>query len=159
MDYEKMCIRDRIISVSVVVLVVVLDVLAGFALSKLNFPFKNGIYIFLLSALLLPAAAILVPVFPVSYTHLDVYKRQGADNGILVTDRVLGGADTWATSQMCIRDRVVGSALNLKPVLAVRYGEVKVAGLARGQKGAREKLLKAMEKDGGMDKSLSLIHI
>ncbi len=22
----------------------------------------------------------------------------GADNGILVTDRVLGGADTWATS-------------------------------------------------------------
>ena len=23
----------------------------------------------------------------------------GADNGILVTDRVLGGADTWATSQ------------------------------------------------------------
>ena len=87
----------------------------------------------------------------VSYTHLDVYKRQldraamltimnpddkagleaalrlkdqygaevtvvtmglpkaeevlreamamGADNGILVTDRVLGGADTWATSQ------------------------------------------------------------
>ena len=48
---------------------------------------------------------------------------------------------------------VVGSALNLKPVLAVRYGEVKVAGLARGQKGAREKLLKAMEKDGGMDKS------
>ena len=48
---------------------------------------------------------------------------------------------------------VVGSALNLKPVLAVRYGEVNVAGLARGQKGAREKLLKAMEKDGGMDKS------
>ena len=53
----------------------------------------------------------------VSYTHLDVYKRQvvtmglpkaeevlreamamGADKGILVTDRVLGGADTWATS-------------------------------------------------------------
>ena len=23
----------------------------------------------------------------------------GADNGVLVTDRVLGGADTWATSQ------------------------------------------------------------
>ena len=43
-----------------------LDVLAGFALSKLNFPFKNGIYIFLLSALLLPAAAILVPVFQIN---------------------------------------------------------------------------------------------
>ena len=59
-------INSLIISVSVVVLVVVLDVLAGFALSKLNFPFKNGVYIFLLSALLLPAAAILVPVFQIN---------------------------------------------------------------------------------------------
>ena len=42
-------INSLIISVSVVVLVVFLDVLAGFALSKLNFPFKNGVYIFLLS--------------------------------------------------------------------------------------------------------------
>ena len=63
---ETYFINSLIISVSVVVLVVVLDVLAGFALSKLNFPFKNGIYIFLLSALLLPAAAILVPVFQIN---------------------------------------------------------------------------------------------
>ena len=63
---EAYFINSLIISVSVVVLVVVLDVLAGFALSKLNFPFKNRIYIFLLSALLLPAAAILVPVFQIN---------------------------------------------------------------------------------------------
>ena len=46
---------------------------------------------------------------------------------------------------------VVGSALNLKPILSVRYGEVRVAGLARGQKSAWDKVLKTIEKDGGMD--------
>ena len=34
----------------------------------------------------------------------------GADNGILVTDRVLGGADTWATS-------------SVTPLINMRYGE------------------------------------
>ena len=33
----------------------------------------------------------------------------GADNGILVTDRVLGGADTWATSQT-----IAGAIRNLE---------------------------------------------
>ena len=55
-----------IITLLVVALVVIMDILAGFALSKLNFPGKNFIYIFLLSALLLPAAAIMVPVFQIS---------------------------------------------------------------------------------------------
>ncbi|MCI8930403.1 MAG: carbohydrate ABC transporter permease [Lachnospiraceae bacterium] len=59
-------LNSLIISGLVVVLVVTLDLLAGFALSKLNFPFKNAIYLFLLSALLLPAAAILVPVFQIN---------------------------------------------------------------------------------------------
>lgn len=39
---ETYFINSLIISVSVVVLVVVLDVLAGFALSKLNFPLRTG---------------------------------------------------------------------------------------------------------------------
>lgn len=55
-----------IIAVIVVFAVVVMDILAGFALSKLNFPGKSFAYIFLLSALLLPAASIMVPVFQVS---------------------------------------------------------------------------------------------
>ena len=42
---ETYFINSLIISVSVVVLVVVLDVLAGFALSKLSFPLRTG-YIF-----------------------------------------------------------------------------------------------------------------
>lgn len=58
--------NSLIISAATVVLVVTLDVLAGFALSKLNFPCKNLIYLFLLSALLLPAAAIMVPVFQIN---------------------------------------------------------------------------------------------
>lgn len=59
-------INSMIVSSITVFLVVLLDILAGFALSKLNFPFKNVIYVFLLSALLLPAAAILVPVFQIN---------------------------------------------------------------------------------------------
>ncbi len=59
-------VNSLIVSVSAVVLVVLFDILAGFALSKLDFPFKSIIYIFLLSALLLPAAAILVPVFQIN---------------------------------------------------------------------------------------------
>lgn len=46
----------------------------------------------------------------------------------------------------------VGSALNLKPVLEVSGGEVHVAGIARSQKGACEKILKLLEKSGGMDR-------
>ena len=44
----------------------------------------------------------------------------------------------------------VGSALNLKPVLFVQDGQVQVSGLARGRKGAWEKLFRLLEKDGGM---------
>ena len=38
----------------------------------------------------------------------------GADNGILVTDRVLGGADTWATSQT-----LAGAIRNLEYVIII----------------------------------------
>ncbi len=46
---------------------------------------------------------------------------------------------------------VAGSALHLKPIITVVDGEVKVAGIARGCRGAYEKMLKLMEEDGGMD--------
>ena len=43
-----------------------------------------------------------VPVLPMGLPKAEEVLREamamGADNGILVTDRVLGGADTWATS-------------------------------------------------------------
>ena len=55
--------NSLIVCVMSVVVIVVLDILAGFACSKLQFRFKNALYMFLLSALLLPAASILVPIF------------------------------------------------------------------------------------------------
>lgn len=58
--------NSAIISIMVVFTIVLLDLLAGFAISKLQFPFKNFIYIFLLSALLLPAASIMVPIFQIN---------------------------------------------------------------------------------------------
>ena len=43
----------------------------------------------------------------------------GADKGILVTDRVLGGADTWATSQT-----IAGAIRNLEYDLIITGPEV-----------------------------------
>ena len=40
----------------------------------------------------------------------------GADKGVLVTDRVLGGADTWATSTRSALPRVVISALTASKI-------------------------------------------
>ncbi|MFT3984160.1 MAG: carbohydrate ABC transporter permease [Lachnospiraceae bacterium] len=59
-------LNSVLISVMVVFTVVLLDILAGFAFSKMQFPFKNALYLFLLAALLLPSAAILVPIFQIN---------------------------------------------------------------------------------------------
>lgn len=59
-------INSLIIAVMTVFVVVLLDVLAGFAFSKLNFPLKRFFFIFILSALLLPGASILVPIFQIN---------------------------------------------------------------------------------------------
>lgn len=58
--------NSAIIAFMVVFAVVTMDILAGFALSKLKFPCKGAVYIFLLSALLLPAASIMVPIFQIN---------------------------------------------------------------------------------------------
>ena len=59
-------LNSVIISAMVVCTVVLLDILAGFAFSKMQFPFKSALYLFLLAALLLPSAAILVPIFQIN---------------------------------------------------------------------------------------------
>ena len=57
--------------------------MTGYALQRKDFPFRNGImfYIYftsLFSAGLVPFYLLIVQTLkPVSYTHLDVYKRQG----------------------------------------------------------------------------------
>ncbi len=55
--------NSLIVSVISVTAITLLDIYAGFAFSKMNFPMKNALYLFLLSALLLPGAAIMFPVF------------------------------------------------------------------------------------------------
>lgn len=59
-------LNSLIISVSSVICIVIVVVLGAFAFSKLDFPFKHLLYIFVLSALLLPGAVVMVPVFQVS---------------------------------------------------------------------------------------------
>lgn len=46
---------------------------------------------------------------------------------------------------------VAGGLLNLKPVLAVEYGEIKVLGKARGSKQGNNLLVSEIEKAGGVD--------
>jgi len=59
-------LNSTIISVSAVSIVTVIVLMSAFAFSKLNFPYKRLLYTFCLSALMLPGAAILVPVFQLS---------------------------------------------------------------------------------------------
>ncbi len=59
-------LNSLVVSAVTVFVVVLLDVLAGFAFSKLSFPGKNVLYVFIISALLLPAAAIMVPIFQIN---------------------------------------------------------------------------------------------
>jgi ABC-type glycerol-3-phosphate transport system permease component len=58
--------NSLVITVMTVVVVVLLDVLAGFAFSKIDFPLKHFFFVFILSALLLPGASILVPIFQIN---------------------------------------------------------------------------------------------
>lgn len=55
-----------IIAAMTVTVVMIVDILAAFALSKIAFPLKNFVYIFILSALLLPPAAIMMPIFQIN---------------------------------------------------------------------------------------------
>jgi raffinose/stachyose/melibiose transport system permease protein len=65
-NIERFFMNSSIIATMTVAVVSVLVVFAGFAFSKLHFPFKNVLYIFILSALLLPAASIMVPIFQIN---------------------------------------------------------------------------------------------
>ena len=55
-------------------LVVMLSAMAAYALSKIRFRGSGLVYLFFLIGLMVPGEATIIPV---SYTHLDVYKRQG----------------------------------------------------------------------------------
>lgn len=56
-------INSLIVTVLSVFLVVVFVSLAAYSFSKLNYPFKNGIYLLFLTALMIPAASMMFPTF------------------------------------------------------------------------------------------------
>lgn len=59
-------LNSFIISVSSVLIVMTIVVLSAFAFSKMDFPFKNFFYLFVLCGLMLPEAVMLVPLFQLS---------------------------------------------------------------------------------------------
>ena len=88
----------------------------------------------------------------------------GADNGILVTDRVLGGADTWATSQTIAgalrnldydliitgRQAIDGDTAQVGPQIAEKLHLPQVTYVADIQKDGNSLTVKRMLEDGYM---------
>jgi raffinose/stachyose/melibiose transport system permease protein len=62
-NYLRVLFNSMFISVSVTLLVLILTSLAGFAISKMNFRFKDVVYYSLLACLSLPPIAIISPIF------------------------------------------------------------------------------------------------
>ena len=65
-NIERNFLNSLIISASSVLCITIVVILGAFAFSKLAFPLKNIFYVFVLSALLLPGAVVMVPVFQIS---------------------------------------------------------------------------------------------
>lgn len=88
----------------------------------------------------------------------------GADKGILVTDRVLGGADTWATSQTIAgalrnleydliitgRQAIDGDTAQVGPQIAEKLGIPQITYVADLKVEGREVTCKRMLEDGYM---------
>ena len=88
----------------------------------------------------------------------------GADNGVLVTDRVLGGADTWATSQTIAgalrnldydliitgRQAIDGDTAQVGPQIAEKLHLPQVTYVADIQKDGNTLTVKRMLEDGYM---------
>lgn len=59
-------LNSLFISIVSVAIIVAIVIFAAFAFSKMDFPFKNILYIFILCGLMLPEAVLLVPLFQMS---------------------------------------------------------------------------------------------
>ena len=89
----------------------------------------------------------------------------GADKGILVTDRVLGGADTWATSTTLAgairnleydliitgRQAIDGDTAQVGPQIAEKLGLPQVTYVTDIQKNGDELIVKRQLEDGYME--------
>lgn len=65
-DIARNFLNSGVIAVASVLLITIIDSLAAFAFSKLNFPLKNVLYIVALAGLMMPEAVLLVPIFQLS---------------------------------------------------------------------------------------------
>ncbi len=61
--FSNYMVSSLLVTVTVVALTVVLATLAGFAFARMNFPMKNPLFYLLLSGLLLPAEAFIIPLY------------------------------------------------------------------------------------------------
>ena len=62
-DMTRNFLNSLIVTSVSVILVVLFVSLAAYSFSKLNYPFKNGIYLMFLTALMIPAASMMFPTF------------------------------------------------------------------------------------------------
>ena len=74
---------------------------------------------------------------PVSYTHLDVYKRQTVDT---LSYLKKGGRITPAAA-------AIGDILNIRPVLQIQGGKIDAYSKVRGRKKSKQVLVEAIQKD------------
>ncbi|GII33001.1 carbohydrate ABC transporter permease [Planotetraspora mira] len=63
LDYPSHFLTTLVITTITVAVVVALATLGGYAFAKLRFPFRNLLYVILLSTLMLPVTAIILPLF------------------------------------------------------------------------------------------------
>lgn len=61
--FSSYLLSSLVVTVSVVVLTVLLATLAGFAFARMQFPGRNALFLLLLSGLLLPAEAFIIPLY------------------------------------------------------------------------------------------------
>lgn len=76
--FPKFYLNSLIIAVSVLIVTLIIVVFAGFAFSKMRFPLKNFLFLLTLVGLMIPPAALIVPLFQLMIqlgwlnTHLSV---------------------------------------------------------------------------------------
>jgi ABC-type glycerol-3-phosphate transport system permease component len=61
--FVRWTVNTLIVAVSVTALKLVFDSMAGYAFAKIDFPFKEPLFIFVLLGLMIPVSALLIPLF------------------------------------------------------------------------------------------------
>ena len=76
MDFINVFKNSLIVTLCSVAVIVVLCAMAAWMLVRTHTRLSRFLYSFLIVTMLIPFQTVMMPLMPVSYTHLDVYKRQ-----------------------------------------------------------------------------------